>query len=169
MVCKEAASDTLVENRQALVRYAAHIVGDPHRAEDVVQDAWLRLNRVLTQRGDIGQPGRYAFRIVRNLALDERRRLRREQRFLSAAQIGPQVASVCESGPCIEREVSDREDAKRLVAALAGLPERTRTALIMHRIEGRRLREIAAHLGLSTSRVHGLVVEGLEHCKRRLD
>ncbi len=38
----------------------------------------------------------------------------------------------------------------------------------MHRLEGRKLREIASHLGISVALAHGLVADGVEHCRRRL-
>jgi RNA polymerase sigma-70 factor (ECF subfamily) len=52
--------------------------------------------------------------------------------------------------------------------AMAELPERTRIALMMHRFDGFKLRDIAAHLGISVALAHALVYEGLEHCRRRL-
>jgi RNA polymerase sigma-70 factor (ECF subfamily) len=51
---------------------------------------------------------------------------------------------------------------------MAELPERTRIALMMHRFDGFKLRDIAAHLGISVALAHALVYEGLEHCRRRL-
>lgn len=60
-------------HRVALVDYAVSLVGCRARAEDVVQEAWLRFSR----QGDnaaIHSPASYLYRIVRNLALDQLRR-----------------------------------------------------------------------------------------------
>jgi len=51
---------------------------------------------------------------------------------------------------------------------MAELPERTQIALEMHRLGGCKLREIADRLGISVGLAHGLVAEGIEHCRRRL-
>nr|WP_269807513.1 sigma factor [Pseudomonas sp. NMI795_08] len=65
-------------HRPALVDYATPIVGCRARAEDVVQEAWLRFSR---QPGDadIRHPASYLYRIVRNLALDQTRRTATEK------------------------------------------------------------------------------------------
>ena len=74
------ASDTnslFIAHRRSLVDYAAGIVGSRTQAEDVVQEAWFRLNR-LDDRHPIHEPLRYLYRLVRNLAIDTRRTLSRE-------------------------------------------------------------------------------------------
>ena len=57
---------------------------------------------------------------------------------------------------------------RRLRAAMAELPERTRIALEMHRLGGCKLREIAERLGISESMAHVLVKDGIKHCQRRM-
>src|SRR5919109_618018 len=66
-------------HRPNLVSYASGIVGSRAQAEDVVQEAWLRFDdasRLRLREEPLG----YLYRIVRNLALDGRRRLAREDR-----------------------------------------------------------------------------------------
>lgn len=62
-----------LSHRAALLDYAAPIVGCRARAEDVVQEAWLRFSRQ-DDSADIRHPASYLYRIVRNLALDQTRR-----------------------------------------------------------------------------------------------
>ncbi len=54
-------------------------------------------------------------------------------------------------------------------AALAELPEKTRRAFELHRIEEMTVAEVAAELGLSRSRVWALVREAYEHIDLRLN
>ncbi|MCS4064264.1 MULTISPECIES: sigma factor [Pseudomonas] len=65
-------------HRAALLDYAAPIVGCRARAEDVVQEAWLRFSRQQDD-ADIRHPASYLYRIVRNLALDQTRRTATEK------------------------------------------------------------------------------------------
>lgn len=161
----DAASRLYAEHRAELVEYARRILGDATAAEDVVQDAWLRM-RALDAERTLDEPKGYFYRIIRNLALDRLRVGQREQRRgggeLNALEGLPADA------PSPERETLARDELRLVLESLAELPERTQTALRMHRIEGRKLKEIAAHLGVSIALAHSLVAEGMAHCARRL-
>src|SRR4029079_9285862 len=54
-------------------RAALKILGDPARAEDVVQDAYLKVTEA-ERAANIKQPLAYLYQIVRNLAIDRHRR-----------------------------------------------------------------------------------------------
>jgi RNA polymerase sigma factor (sigma-70 family) len=153
-------------HRPNLVSYASGIVGSRAQAEDVVQEAWLRFDDASRLRL-LGEPLGYLYRIVRNLALDGRRRLVREDRGRdSYAAIA--VASDGHASLTPEREALHKDALRIVMAAIAELPERTRIALEMHRFGGCKLREIADRLGISVALAHALVAEGIEHCRRRL-
>jgi len=153
-------------HRDGLVRYVHTITGDRDQAEDVVQEAYVRLGQTLAKRL-IDDPGRYLFRIVRNLALDGRRRGRRDSRFY-VADPDILIEQAGDEQPSPETETLARDEYERLLVALAELPERTRIAVEMHRFGGAKLREVAAELGVSISVAHQLVVDGVAHCRDRL-
>jgi RNA polymerase sigma-70 factor (ECF subfamily) len=155
-----------IAHRRKLVNYASGIVGDPGRAEDIVQDAYMRFQTASSGRL-LEEPVGYLYRIVRNLALDARRRLTLEDRHFDgdAERIG---ADLADDRPSPEDELIGREQLQRVVAAMAELPERTRIAMEMHRFGGCTLKEIAAHLGISVSMAQVLVTEGVRHCQRSL-
>jgi RNA polymerase sigma factor (sigma-70 family) len=153
-------------HRRDLVSYASGIVGSRAQAEDVVQEAWLRFDDATRMRL-LEEPLGYLYRIVRNLALDGRRRRAREDRGRESYA----AIAVEADGPNCTTPESEalHKDALRIVmAAIAELPERTQIALEMHRFGGCKLREIADHLGISVTLAHALVAEGIEHCRRRL-
>lgn len=156
-----------LQHRGELVNYASKIVGDRSRAEDVVQEAYLRFSEV-TARRLIEEPLGYLYRIVRNLALDKRRRQAHEGRYVSPEVAIADLGQAAEDRPSPETEASDRADLQALLDALAELPERTRMALEMHHFEGCKLREIADRLGISIALAHRLVAEAVEHCRHRL-
>lgn len=155
-----------VEHRRELVDYATGIVGSRTHAEDLVQEAWIRFNEA-AREGLLREPRNYLYRIVRNLALDGRRRLQVERRIFKDS---PQdlVASLPDVTPSAEKASVDKDDLRLLQEALRELPKRTRIAFEMHRLQGCKLREIAAVLGVSIPTAQLLVMDGLQHCKARL-
>jgi len=116
--------------------------GDSALAEDLVQEAFVRAwNKLDLFKGD-SKFGTWLHRLAINVVLSDRRirvkRLRREQEFSDD----------------IERvQVGDRDVfaglRKDLEAAIAGLPERARTVLVLYDIEGYQHDEIAAMTGMA--------------------
>ncbi|MGD1877527.1 MAG: sigma-70 family RNA polymerase sigma factor [Kiloniellaceae bacterium] len=153
-------------HRRELVNYASRIVGDRGQAEDVVQEAWLRFGAA-TQARALEEPLGYLYRIVRNLARDGRRRLNREARGADGVPSSA-FQDKADERPSPEVEAADRQEERVLVEAMAELPERTRVALEMSRFGGFKLKEIAAHLGVSVTVAHEIVAAGVAHCRRRV-
>lgn len=147
-------------HRAALLDYAAPIVGCRARAEDVVQEAWLRFNGQ-EAHADIRHPASYLYRIVRNLALDLIRRTATERVQPGSDELLNDLPS---SSASPEREVSSQNELQVIACALAQLPERTRRAFEMHRLGGLTLQQVGAELGVSTALVHQLVHDALRHC-----
>lgn len=153
-------------HRGELVNYASGIVGDRARAEDVVQEAWLRFGAAAA-KGAPEEPLGYLYRVVRNLAIDGRRRMVREARVVDHG-IAADAEATATHEPSPESRAEGREELRLLRAALAELPERTRVALEMHRFGGFKLREIAAHLGISVTVTHEIIAQGVAHCRWRV-
>ena len=153
-----------------MLKYANDIVGERSLAEDVVQDAYLRLQKAERRHsnGDtLDEPLAYLFRIVRNLALDVRQRLNRERGRLIPGDVEG-TAEIQADRPDPESQAIDRDQLRLLQTALDELPRRSRVALEMHRFGDYRIADIAAHLGVSVGTAHALVVDALDHCKSRL-
>ena len=160
-----------VSHQRELVGYARAIVGDQSLAEDIVQDAYIRIDRIGRSAEDGGDrldgPVAYLFRIVRNLAIDHRRRLGRENAHVISDALSD-IAAVAEERPGPEATAIARSELRLLKDALADLPERSRIALEMYRFGGCRFSDIASHLGVSVGTTHKLVVEALRHCRQRV-
>lgn len=155
-----------VAHRRALLTYANRIVRDPGRAEDLVQEAFLRL-RAASSATLLEEPVAYLYRIVRNLALDLQRHLAFEGRH-EVSGADELAGKVADALPSPEAAAAAREEFRNLLKALDELPPRTRIALEMHRLGGFKLKEIAAHLGISISTAQALVAEGIEYCQNRI-
>lgn len=150
-------------HRAALIDYAHRILGNREGAEDVVQDAWLRVAHADGPPAGtmVDRPLGYLYRVVRNRAIDMRRR--DSERSPATPEV---LAESVDPSP--EAVVADRQALAIMAAALDELPPRTRRAVLLHRIDGMRMVEIARDLDLSVASVHGLIHDGLAHCRDRL-
>ena len=167
-MCQDSTTlDIYMTHRGALVDYATGIVGSRAHAEDLVQEAWLRFDKAARRR-QLRQPLSYLYRIVRNLAMDGRRRMARESRVVTEDSFNVTTGTAADDTPSPEKVALYRDELELVMEAIAELPERTRIALEMHRFGGCKLKEIAAFLDISLPLAHVLVMEGVQHCKRRL-
>ncbi|MGU3575452.1 sigma-70 family RNA polymerase sigma factor [Brucellaceae bacterium C25G] len=155
---------TYLDHRLELVDYATKIIGDRAQGEDIVQEAFLRLNASAIDR-HLEEPVGYLRRIIRNLAIDLTRRAVNDKRRHDTVT---DFETLAEDRPSQEEALAHKDELRVVMDAMAELPVRTRVALEMHRFEGFKLKEIAAHLGISVALAHALIYEGLEHCRKRL-
>lgn len=165
---KRSKLDIFLAHRAALIDYATPIVRCRSRAEDIVQEAYIRFDPPEAVAADGGReiswPVSYLYRIVRNLSLDWRRTARTQGVTLPPDAVDQ--VQVEERSP--ERTTLYRDQLRIVDTALAELPERTRTAFALHRIDGCTLQEVADRLGISVGLVHKLVREAMTHCAERL-
>jgi RNA polymerase sigma-70 factor, ECF subfamily len=141
---------------------AARMLGDPAEAEDVAQEAMLRLWRIAPR----WQPGRaqvstWLYRVTVNLCIDRQRR-RRRVTPLDAAGDPADPAQGAEARLIAEAE------ARQTVAALGRLPARQRAAILLRHVEGLGNPDVAAALGTSTEAVESLLARGRRALARAL-
>jgi RNA polymerase sigma-70 factor (ECF subfamily) len=147
-----------------IVSYANNIVKDVSRAEDVVQEAYVRFYKAMEQGNEWSNPLAYLYRIVHNLAVDHHRRAQLEHKIFSHEE---DIAELCiDQKSSIERQAFAQNELECILEALNTLPERTRIAFEMHRFGGYSMQAIGDHLGLSKSMATQLVAQGLVVCRR---
>lgn len=149
-----AEFDTLYENlRPSLWRYAYRMVGDADAADDVVQEAFVRL----LKRPDLtGEDARlWIFTVATNLVRDRGRTAVRRARLLAENPVETPAPTVPEE----EYEHEERIAAVR--AALEQLPERDRQLLLM-REEGFHYDEIAEAVGVAPGSVGTLIARAVK-------
>ncbi len=153
-----AAFGVLVERYAPQARRVARaVLGDPDEADDAAQDGFLSALVKLGQY-DARRPfGPWLMRIVANAATDRRRR--RQVR-----KVEPLDPGLVGGGPRPDTEAVRSELGDRLRSALAELPPRRRTAVVLFDVEGYSHAEIAEMLGIP----EGTVRSEVFHARRRL-
>ena len=122
-------------------------------AEDLVQEAFLRLHSFLHKGREVREPDAFLVRTALNLAVDQGRRERR-LRSLGVVPHTDEVFAVADRGPTPEEWLSADEALEHLRQVLGDqFSLEVGEAFLLHRIEGFSYQEIADHLGLSLRRV----------------
>lgn len=140
-------------------RLCFHLLGDAEAANDVAQDAFVRVYRFLPRyRGD-SKFGTWLFSIVRRCAIDEIRRSTRRKRISDRLRAGSFADDRGDEGTAIEvRE------------AVAELPLELREPVVLIDMLGETYRDVATVLGVPVgtvkSRVHRARQSLLESLRR---
>jgi RNA polymerase sigma-70 factor (ECF subfamily) len=153
-----------VAQRSQLKAAAIKILGNTQRAEDVVQDAYVKLIETPVV-AEVRQPVAYLFQVVRNLAIDRHRRSTLETHVFASEEDGLNVPH--QSGTP-ETQAMHRQQLRMVSDALATLPERTRRAFELYRLGGLTQREVADELGISTTLVNFMIRDALTCCRDAL-
>ena len=169
-----AFGEIMTRYRGPITNYLYRFLNDYEEAVDLAQETFVRVYFALERYHTQFAFSTYIYRIATNLAISEiRRRKRRRLMSLTGLFQGEGDKSV-EFQPADERKLADREmlDDERdqqIAAAIAALPEKYRTPIILRDIQGKSYDEVAEIMGLGLgttksriSRARGLLKERLE-------
>lgn len=138
-----------------VMAHAFRLLGNRAEAEDVTQEAMLRLWRQAPDwRSGEAKVTTWLYRVVANLCIDRRRRARGGAVPLDAI---PEP----EDGQASAAErIQDRARADALQAALDLLPDRQRQAVVLRHIEGLANPDIAEIMDVTVEAVESLTSRG---------
>ena len=156
-------------HRSELRRFLEALCQDPHDAEDLLQDLWIKV--ATNPVGPVGNGRAYLFRMANNLAIDQ---------FRSRQQAKARQASWLESlgrghgspedqpdpAPNAETVMFARQESKALSEAILALPPGARRALTLHRLEGLSHAEVARAMGISRSGVEKHLALAMRHLRQ---
>jgi|HubBroStandDraft_1064217.scaffolds.fasta_scaffold707142_1 RNA polymerase sigma factor (sigma-70 family) len=118
-------------------------------AEDLVQEAYVRLQVYCKEGGTVREPEAFLVRTVLNLSIDARRRDRRD---LYENQSVEDLYLV-DLSPSPDEVFAAEQRLMKIRCSLEGLSERTQEVFFLHRLEGFSYAEIAQRLRVSVSAV----------------
>ena len=171
----EAAFGEIMQRyRGPITNYLYRFLNDYEEAVDLAQETFVRVYFALERYHTQFAFSTYIYRIAANLAISELRRRKRRRLMSLTGLFQSDDDRTVEFQPRDERKLADREmlDDERdqqIAAAIAALPEKYRTPIILRDIQGRSYDEVADIMGLGLgttksriSRARGLLKERLE-------
>ncbi len=151
--------DLFEREGRSLVRLARLFVDDRNAAEDLVQEAFIRLARSANRIKDDAKAAAYLRSIVLNLARDHNRR-----GLVSLRHRLPLDAERAQE----EDELVLRDDQRQILDALRDLPHRQRDCLVLRYYQELGIDDIAATLAISRNSVKTHLRRGLAAMESRL-
>lgn len=141
---------------ERLHRFAVRLTRDPARADDLVQDTFVRTLSHIELLGQLTDPQRSAwlYRVMKNLFLDEQLAARRERALFERLALDASLAS---SPP----------DVIALPAIVEQVPDRYREILEKRYVLGMTSEEIACELGIPAATVRSRLHLAIKHLRAR--
>lgn len=155
---KTGTSDLYGDLVPELRGFANRRLGNHAEAEDVVQEAFLRFQRVQTDRV-IENPNGFLFRTIENLVIDRLRRRRIDPGPAKDGELQDSPSTITHLTP--EDHATHKDELAQLLKIVSKLPRRWREVFLLSRVEGMTHAEIAKALGISKSTVEKHMVRAL--------
>jgi RNA polymerase sigma factor (sigma-70 family) len=153
-----------------LRRHIGRKLRNPCEAEDVVQEAYIRMLTIPKDHAVLRNAKAFLFTVASNLAVDTVRRAQRLRRLFPdmsdqpAAYEGDTLEVVCP-----RRSTEDQVDAamrlSSVLAALDDLPATCKQAFILHKLEELSYAEVAEQMGVTVSMVEKHLSRALAHLR----
>lgn len=128
--------------------------------EDVVQESYLRVwHRQMLQ--PLASARSFLYRVARNLAIDKLRRT-----AISPIDSAAEIISLraADNYPDAAEAASGKEEVQLLLDAIESLPPRCREILVLQKLHGLSLKEIAHRLGIAEGTVQIQGAKGMRRC-----
>jgi RNA polymerase sigma factor (sigma-70 family) len=143
-----------------LLSYARRLLGDSSAAEDIVQEAFMRLH---TQFQQVRAPQPWLYRTVHNLAVDHQRRASKIIPLeFSTNEAGPAPGDTCDSQPLPDEQIARWEGIGLVRLVLETLDQRSREVIRLKFDEDLSYKEISSRTGLTIGHVGYLLHHGLK-------
>ncbi|GMG87279.1 RNA polymerase sigma factor [Biformimicrobium ophioploci] len=157
------------QHGQPLVRFIARITRNTEDAEDIAQQAFVRLQK-MNSTTELDNPRAYLYQIANNLAVDQLRRGKLHQEYLNQQRPaeGEDFGGPEESlSP--ERVLAARQKLQTIYDTMDKLPLKCRQAFLLHRTRGLSYSEIAHEMNISVSSVEKYILQALRACKKHAE
>lgn len=152
-----------------LRRFLSVHLRNVHDVPDLAQEVFLRLLRVSRQDA-IRNPEAYLFTVASHVLHQHALRQSAAPPFVDITEIAdvtdapPELTASAGEDPALRAETSERME--RLERILARLPPRVGAALVLHRIGGYTVQEIADTLGVARETAKKYLARAAEHCRK---
>jgi RNA polymerase sigma-70 factor (ECF subfamily) len=165
----------LEKHRNPVIHFVYRMVQDRAVAEELSQEAFLRVYRSRESYEPTARFTTWLFRIANHLALNwlrdgkhERTHQRLDASRESERETGLPARDVQDRGPSMEQHMVYEARLQEVRDAIGLLPEKQRAAVLMHKYQEMEYSQIAGVLGCSESAVKSLLFRAYETLRARL-
>jgi len=127
-------------------------------AEDLVQEAFLKMHEYCLKGGDVRQTEAFLVRTALRLGINARRDAHRD---LYTDDDVEEVTLVIDTNPTPDEVVAADQCLERMRDALDAVSRKTREVFFMHRLDGMSYTEIARHMGVTVSAIEKHIATAL--------
>ncbi len=159
-----AFEELMQQYERTIYGIALRMSGNACDAQDLMQEAMLRIYRHIGSFKGNAKFSTWVFRVTTNVCLDAFRRKRPEQSMESLSESGMQF----ESPDSPEKHRERSELAESIQAAIGALPEDLRVAVILRDIQGFAYDEIADITGANPGTVKSRISRGRSKIRETL-
>jgi len=168
---KTALEELFQSHGPGLVRFLSRKMRSTEDAEDIAQNAFIRIQRVANS-GELDNLKAYLYQTASNLAIDQLRREKLHNNYVNQEtnkQLHGDESSPSMSDHCTpERLLAAQRQLKEISKALDNLPLKCRQAFLLHRNKGLSYSEIAQEMSVSVSSVEKYILQSLKSCRKAL-
>ena len=154
------------EHRSELIAHASRILKDRAKAEEVIQDALIKVMLAAPELESTDHALGYMHRTIENLCIDIFRIEGRRPNLVVLDDASAELESKWVDNKDHVDVIAAADDAAIVRQALAMLSPAERAALVMWEMEGRSTSEIAAELGIKESAVRHTVSRARESLRK---
>jgi len=151
-----------------LVRYLTKKVRNDEDANDLAQEAFLRMHKFQQSRR-LDNARAFLYKTANNLVVDQLRRARVHDKYLNFEMLPEQSDE--ENDKCVpsaERTVSAEQELDQLYKVVDQMPEKVRRAFLLHRGKDLSYPEIAIEMYVSTSMVEKYIIQALRILREKM-
>lgn len=163
--------ELLQRYRTPLVKYFCRMVRDEALAEDLAQEAFLRVYKARHRYRPDARFTTWLYRIATNLALNAIRdaKGRGLQAGNGSNEDGETSFEFVDPKASVEQQLIETDRGRMIREAIEALPENQRAAVILHKYQDVDYRQIAGILKVSESAVKSLLFRAYETLRERLE
>ncbi len=163
-ICNERAFDDFFKNHSKLLRnYIYYKFGDLDQAEDIVQEAFIKLWNNCA-KVSIDKAKSYIYTVANNLSISNTRH--EKVKFKHKNYITQRKTDINNESP--EFIILEKEYMEQLKNAIADLTERQREVFLLSRIDKKTYREIAELSGVSIKTIEKLMHKALVSLRQKV-
>ena len=151
-----------------LASWLAKRVRNNDDANDLAQEAFLRMHKFQQSR-ELDNARAFLFRTANNLAIDEMRRTKVHDKYLSFEMLPENLDEQDDKfAPSAERTVSAEQELEKIYEVVGQMPIKVKRAFLLHRGKDLSYSEIAKEMGVSSSMVEKYIIEALKLLRKQL-